>query len=151
MIAPTLLLALQLVQTPPIACDWTNRPDGKMYVCASPENRSAIVAFSCEGSTGTLKQIFFTIITGKQGMSGKMSVKNGSKEVMIPMLGVRVGVNGFASPAVQEAFDAVKKLIEAAKGPVTFAPVDTPEVSPVSLDGAAIANGLKTAATGCKS
>lgn len=149
MIAPAVILALNLVQAP-VACDWTNRPDGKMYVCASPENRSAIIAFTCDGSARTIKQIFFTIITGKPGMSGKMSVKNGSTEVTIPMLGVRVGVNGFVTPQVPEALSAVTKLLGAASGPLSFQPLDMPEVAAVSIDGAVIANALKTATAACK-
>jgi hypothetical protein len=150
MIAPAVLLALQFVQAQPVVCDWANRPDGKMYICASPENRSAIVAFSCDEKAGSVKQIFFTIVSGKQGNSGRMSVKNGSSEVQIPMLGLRVGENGFASAAVQEAFDKLKALIAAAKGPIVYAPIDVPDVAPVSIDGAAIATALKIATASCK-
>lgn len=149
MIAPAAMLALTLVQAP-VVCDWANRPSGKIYACAAPDNKNAIVAFVCDAKTQTLGQIYFTLVTGKQGLSGKMSVKNGAKEQLIPMLGIRVGMNGFASPAVPEVFEAVRKLVESANGPLTFAPVDTPDVAPVSIDGAAIANGLKASAAGCK-
>lgn len=147
MIAPAVLLALNLVQAP-VACDWTVRPNGRFYVCAAPENKNAVVAFVCDESSKTIRQINFTIITQKQGLSGRMSVKNSGKEVQIPMLGIRSGVNGFVSPQVPEALEAMVKLIEAAKGPLAAEPVETPDVVAVSSDGASIANALKTAA--CK-
>jgi hypothetical protein len=149
MIAPAVFLALTLVQSN-VACDWAKRPDGKLYICASPENKNAVVAFVCDNSTKGIKQINFTIITGKQGISGRMSVKNGSKEVQIPMIGLKVGLNGFASPAIPEALASITKLLEDAKGPLTLTAIDPPEGNPVSIDGSAIANAFKTATASCK-
>jgi hypothetical protein len=149
MIAPAIFLALTLVQSS-VACDWTKRADGKLYICASPENKNAVVAFVCDSKTKGIKQINFTILTGKQGISGRMSVKNGGNEVQIPMIGLKVGLNGFVSPAVPEALASVTKLLEGAKGPLTLTAIDPPEGTPVSIDGAAIANALKTAVASCK-
>lgn len=149
MIAPAALLALQLVQSN-VACDWAKRPDGKIYICASPENKNAVVAFVCDGNTKGIKQINFTMVTGKQGISGRMSVNNGGKEVQIPMIGLRVGLNGFVSPAVPEAMSAMMKLLDGAKGPLTLTAIDPPDGNPVSIDAAAIANALKTATASCK-
>lgn len=149
MIAPAVLLALHLVQTP-VACDWMVRPSGRFYVCVSPENTNIAVAFVCDGKSREIGRINFSIVTHKQGISGRMSVKNGGKEVQIPMLGVPSGLNGFASSAVPEAFGALKKLLETAKGPLSFEPIDTPGVAAVSIDGAAIENALQVARTACK-
>lgn len=143
------MLALNLVQAP-VSCDWMNRPTGRLYACASPDNKYAIVAFVCDADKQAIRQINFTIVTGTQGLSGRMRVKLGAKEMQIPMLGLRVGINGFASPAVPEAFEEIKKLLETANGPLTFEPVDAPDVAAVSIDGTAIAKGLKTARAACK-
>jgi hypothetical protein len=145
---PSALLAFSLVQSP-VVCDWANRPDGRFYVCAAPDNKSAVIAFVCDGNAKALRQINFTIVTGQQGISGRMSVKNAGKEVQIPMIGLRAGVNGFVSPAVPEAFEAAKKFLEAAKGPLTFAPADDAGVPAVAMDGGSIANALKTATAAC--
>jgi hypothetical protein len=146
---PSAVLALSLVQSP-VACDWANRPDGRFYVCAAPENKSAIIAFVCDGNTKALRQINFTIVTGQQGISGRMSVKNAGNEVQIPMIGLRTGLNGFASPAIGEAFEATIKFLEAAKGPLTYGPADSTDAPAVAMDGGSIGNALKTATAACK-
>jgi hypothetical protein len=149
MIAPAVLLALNLVQAP-VACDWSMRPSGRFYICAAQENRSTAIAFICDDGAKGIKQIFLSILTGKQGISGRMRVTNAGKEVLVPMQGLRSGLNGFVSPAVPEAFEALTKLIETAKGPLSLTPVDTPDVPATSIDGAAISNALKTVRAACK-
>jgi hypothetical protein len=146
---PSAMLALSLVQSP-VACDWVSRSDGRFYVCAAPENKSAIIAFVCDGNTKELRQINFTIVTGQQGISGRMSVKNAGNEVQIPMIGLRTGLNGFASPAVPEAFEAMKKFLDTAKGPLTYGPAESADAPAVAMDGGSIANALKTATAACK-
>jgi hypothetical protein len=121
-----------------------------MYVCATSDGRNAAIAFACDRKTGTISQINFTLITKQQGISGRMIVKNGSAEVQIPMIGLRTGLNGFASAAVPEAFESIKKLLDSAGGPLTFMPIDTPDVLAASIEGASIANAFKTATVACK-
>jgi hypothetical protein len=149
MIAPAVILALTLVQAP-VSCDWIARPDGKYYVCAASDNKDAVIAFVCDEKTKAIRQINFTIITRKLGYSGRMNVKSGGKEIQVPMLGIKIGFNGFASPAVPEALEAAKKLLENASGPLTLTPLEVPDPVTVSIDSAPIANALKTATASCK-